>query len=109
MVSGPLVHHPYTAAAAAAFGGGGDGGDDTGEGKAAGNSDDADGASDDAGGATYGAAGAAGAGDGRADPGADGGAGAVARRWSGLIRVWPGPTDSESRMPDGTAALCAEQ
>jgi hypothetical protein len=27
----------------------------------------------------------------------------------GLIRVWPGPTDSESRMPDGTAALCAEQ
>ncbi len=37
-----------------------------------------------------------------------GGADAAARRFSGLIRVWPGPTNSESRMPDGTAALCAE-
>ena len=30
-------------------------------------------------------------------------------RYPGLARVWPGPTDFESGMPNGTAALCAEQ
>jgi hypothetical protein len=38
-----------------------------------------------------------------------GGAGAAARRFLGLIRVWPGSTDSESRMPYGTAVLCSEK